>query len=264
MAETEQERAERYAAIEAQAKTMTASRYNRRQFLSAATGAVAAVAGFRAFRGLQSQEQAANIPKFLRRGHELNEDLWRALFREDKLAPTFARSASSPMRINGLRGMDGPASVNSWQLRVEGPDGTVLGRHDIEEIQALPKTEMTVEHKCVEGWSHKVTWGGTPFSNFWELYADQFDEQPRYVALWTPDQQYFVGMDMPSMMHSQTMLTWEIEGEPLSEDHGAPLRLSTPLKYGIKQIKRIGTVAFTNEQPEDFWYDRGYDFYSHL
>ena len=83
-----------------------------------------------------------------------------------------------------------------------------------------------------------------------------------YVSLVTPDGGYYVGMDMPSILHPQTLLAYEMNGEPLTIAHGAPLRLVTPTKYGIKQIKRIGRIAFTEERPADFWAERGYDWYS--
>ncbi|MDG2111339.1 MAG: molybdopterin-dependent oxidoreductase, partial [Actinomycetota bacterium] len=144
------------------------------------------------------------------------------------------------------------------------PDGQEMGTHGIDEILAMPKLEMTVEHKCIEGWSHIVTWGGTRFSNLADLYRDELGAPTKYVSLETPRGEYFVGLDWDSIMHSQTMLTYELEGEPLSQLHGAPLRLTTTLKYGIKMIKRIGTVRFTDSQPRDYWGDRGYDWYAGL
>ena len=58
--------------------------------------------------------------------------------------------------------------------------------------------------------------------------------------------------------------SYEINGRPLAPEHGAPLRLATPIKYGIKNIKRIGTIHFTNTRPADYWADRGYDWYAGL
>ena len=123
---------------------------------------------------------------------------------------------------------------------------------------------MTVEHKCVEGWAHIVTWGGVVFRDFLEaFYPEQADAS--YVGLSTPDGDFNVGLDMDSMMHPQTMLSLDLQREPLSGEHGAPVRLSTPLKYGTKQIKRIGTIQFSDTQPEnDYWTVRGYDWYAAL
>jgi len=81
----------------------------------------------------------------------------------------------------------------------------------------------------------------------------------------TPDGVFNVGLDMPSILHSQTMLTTHLQREPLTSEHGAPLRLTTPLKYGTKQIKRIGVIQFSDTQPEnDYWTVRGYDWYAAL
>ena len=41
---------------------------------------------------------------------------------------------------------------------------------------------------------------------------------------------------------------------------GYPLRLIIPVKYGIKNIKRIGTIFFSDTRPKDYWYERGYDY----
>jgi DMSO/TMAO reductase YedYZ molybdopterin-dependent catalytic subunit len=169
------------------------------------------------------------------------------------------------IRVNGRHGIREEVDLDAWELTVLGPDGETLGTHTMDDIRALPKVELTVEHKCVEGWSHIVTWGGTPFSNFMALYEDALGEDlTDFVSMETPNREYYVGLDMPSMKNPQMLLAYELQGETLPSEHGAPLRLATPSKYGIKCIKRIGTIEFTNEQPTDYWYERGYDWYAQL
>jgi DMSO/TMAO reductase YedYZ molybdopterin-dependent catalytic subunit len=46
----------------------------------------------------------------------------------------------------------------------------------------------------------------------------------------------------------------------LTIDHGAPLRLVTPLKYGIKHLKQIGSIAFSDARPRDYWTENAYDY----
>jgi DMSO/TMAO reductase YedYZ molybdopterin-dependent catalytic subunit len=133
---------------------------------------------------------------------------------------------------------------------------------------------MTTELKCIEGWSIVVNWTGARFSDFIAKYqpktrdgnAPDIEKQPEnllpYVSLTTPDENYYVGWDLPSILHPQTLLAYEMNGSPLSLEHGAPLRLATATKYGIKQIKRIGRIEFTDVRPPDFWAERGYDWYS--
>ena len=149
-------------------------------------------------------------------------------------------------------------------MRVFDRSGDLVGTHTIDDLRALPQTEMTIEHKCVEGWSHIVTWGGVTFREFAEAYYPE-EMDAEFVGLSTPDRVYEVGLDMPSMMHPQTMLTMDLQREPLSDEHGAPVRLTTPLKYGTKQIKRIGSIQFSDTQPEnDYWTERGDDWYAAL
>jgi len=73
-----------------------------------------------------------------------------------------------------------------------------------------------------------------------------------------------VCLDRDSAFHLQTILAYEMNDQPLTEVHGAPLRLIIPVKYGIKNLKRIGTITFSNTRPPDYWAERGYDYYSGL
>jgi DMSO/TMAO reductase YedYZ molybdopterin-dependent catalytic subunit len=164
--------------------------------------------------------------------------------------------------VNGRHGVREEIDLSSWSADVVGRTGEQIGEHSIEDFHALPFVEMTVEHKCVEGWSEVVTWGGTPFANFASMYIEEAEAD--YVGLETPDGDYYVGLERDAMWHPQTLLAWELNGEPLTQLHGAPLRLVTPLKYGIKQLKRIGRIEFTDTRPADYWGERGYDYYSGL
>ena len=61
-------------------------------------------------------------------------------------------------------------------------------------------------------------------------------------------------------MHPQTLLAYEMNGQPLTNDHGAPLGLIIPVKYGIKNLKRIGNSTFSDSRPKDYWAENGYDY----
>jgi DMSO/TMAO reductase YedYZ molybdopterin-dependent catalytic subunit len=65
-------------------------------------------------------------------------------------------------------------------------------------------------------------------------------------------------------MQPQTLLCYEMNGEALTEPHGAPLRLVIPTKYGIKNLKRIGKIFYSQERPRDYWAELGYDWYAGL
>lgn len=264
MRETDDQRQERYVAEDLARPELSMDQYRKRSRRSFLWGGAASVAGLMGWRWVQTQETRHRIPGILRTGHELNETIWSGLFRDRHEAPTFDRSESSILRVNGRLGLSNDISVANWKLRVQDRTRSTLVELDLGDVKALPKREMTVEHKCIEGWSQIVTWGGTPFSNLAEQVAGVLDGPSKYVYFETPDGKYFVSMDWDSVMHPQTLLTYEMQGEPLDQAHGAPLRLTTPLKYGIKQIKRIGTIRFTNRMPRDYWGERGYDWYAGL
>ena len=67
---------------------------------------------------------------------------------------------------------------------------------------------------------------------------------------------------MASALHPQTLLVYEMGDKPLLPEHGALLRLYIPVKYGIKSLKRIGTIRFIDERPADYWAEQGYDWYA--
>ena len=101
-----------------------------------------------------------------------------------------------------------------------------------------------------------------PFSTFIKAYGLDKESAMAYVGLATPDKEYYVGIDMPSALQSQTLLCYEMNGKELPMNQGYPLRLIIPVKYGIKHLKRIGTLSFSNSKPPDYWAERGYDYYA--
>src|SRR5229473_1343041 len=137
---------------------------------------------------------------------------------------------------------------------MEMPENTATGVPGLlltmADVRTLPHVEMVTEFKCIEGWSEIVHWGGARLRDFLAAFPplnrshNQFDSReqassiPKYVGFETPDGQYYVGIEREVALHPQTLLAYETNGQPLTPDHGAPLRLVTPLKYGIKQLKQ--------------------------
>lgn len=234
---------------------------SRRGFLVGGAAALIGVLGWR----WMPDDTKYNL---LRRTFEFNERVSQMFYRPARLAPEFARSQiTRPNRVNGDLGMTGEFDAASWRLAIGGlvnrTDDVVL---TLDDIKRLPRTEMTTEFKCIEGWSTIVNWAGVRFS---DLVAEvmpgtSLDNLPAYISMTTPDKNYFVGWDIQAIMHPQTLLAYEMNGEPLTSAHGAPLRLASPTKYGIKQIKRIGRIEFAADRPRDYWAEQGYDWYAGL
>lgn len=236
-------------------------RRSRRAFL---TFGAAGVAGYLGFRHVQNRPEDGNIPDVVRRGLELNEGIWTTIGSDSRTAPTYDISDREDIRVNGLLGLDDDFDPATWQLRIVGVDGELLDTLGLEDVQAAGETrDMVWEHKCIEGWANIVHWTGVRFRDFASrYYGSAVPEDTPYVALRTPDAGYYVGLDRETAMHSQSLLTWALNGEPLTLAHGAPLRHTMPITYGIKQLKRIGTIEFTDTRPADYWAERGYDWYA--
>lgn len=156
--------------------------------------------------------------------------------------------------------------IDTYELTVVGVDDAVLESFDLDGmrslIDSLPQVDVVLEHKCIEGWSAKPRWGGAVFADFAARYAADVPPTYGYVAMATSDGKYYVGVDRATMLNRQSLLATKLGAEELSLAHGAPLRLATPHKYGIKSIKQVATIRFTNERPDDYWAQRGYTYWA--
>jgi sulfoxide reductase catalytic subunit YedY len=155
--------------------------------------------------------------------------------------------------------------TSPWQLRVEG-----LVRNpkvfDIDDlIRSMPLEERLYRFRCVEAWAMAVPWTGFPFSALIKVVEPKSDARfvklttflDRTVAVgqlrfWLP-WPYVEGLTMEEAMNELTILVTGIYGKPLPKQHGAPVRLITPWKYGFKSIKSIVSIEFVKERPNTFW-----------
>jgi DMSO/TMAO reductase YedYZ molybdopterin-dependent catalytic subunit len=244
---------------------------NRRNFISFAAFAVLAGGAYEGWRWLyKSPEEAAGITggarKPLRRALNKTELVFRRLFSNNHLVKTYPKSmAAKKVRVNSDIGIEAEKKFDpaTWKLQVVKKTGDIL-QVSLDELKSLPKTEIVYDFKCVEGWDQVQHWAGVKFSDFITHYKLDNLVKMQYVGMETPDKGYYVGIDMPSAMHPQTLLAYEVNDRPLPLNHGAPLRLIVPVKYGIKNLKRIGTITFSNSRPRDYWAEQGYDYYSGL
>ena len=180
-----------------------------------------------------------------------------------------------PARINGHQGLPENGAAD-WRLRVLPADRDAERAFGLLALQTLPRIDLVAELKCVEGWSQVMHFGGVRFSDFVTRFglatrsgrAPDLQGNPqdlyRYVYLATPDEGYYVGLDMASALHPQTLLCDTMNGAPLTGPHGAPLRLYLPVKYGFKSLKCVSLIRFQDERPADYWAERGYDWYAGL
>lgn len=235
-------------------------RLSRRSLLWSGAYIAGGLVGLSAFNK-RASDDGTGIKKVFRSAHLLNEQVARTIFYSPaRLAPEFPRAQAVTPR-NNYNGATPEVDLAAWRLDLAGQPLT------LDDLKQLPEVSQTTELKCVEGWSAVVNWSGARFVDLVKKYP--MPEGTRFVALRSEppgfeNDWYYVGLDIESALHPQTLLAWAMNGEALTPEHGAPLRLVIPHKYGIKNIKLITQITFESTRPADYWAERGYDWYAGL
>ena len=234
----------------------------RRTRRSLLTGGIAALLGGSTWAWLRTRPSSMDVPWPFRQLFLANEKIWRALYRPGHSEPALAAPpAGQAARVNSDIGIEEPLDLATWQLRVLDERDQELHVLRMPDLLAFPRADVTATFKCIEGWSEVMSFGGVRFTDFMRRYGLP---NSRYVGLETANREYYVSIDMESMRHPNTLLSYAMNGTALGNDHGAPLRLFIPVKYGIKNLKRVETIRFSNERLPDYWAEQGYDWYAAL
>jgi sulfoxide reductase catalytic subunit YedY len=155
--------------------------------------------------------------------------------------------------------------VRPWTIKI---DGMVEKEQTIaidDLIRKIGLEERNYRHRCVEAWSMAIAWTGFPFARLVELAKPA--SGAKYVRMETfmdpkmaPGQRqrwypwpYVEGLTMAEATNELTFLATGAYGHPMAKQHGAPLRLAVPWKYGFKSIKSIVRFSFVDKQPVGLW-----------
>jgi sulfoxide reductase catalytic subunit YedY len=136
----------------------------------------------------------------------------------------------------------------------------------IDELLAKMKLEERLyRHRCVEAWSMTIPWSGFPMKDLVALARPL--SSANYVRMKTffnptvaPGQKqtwnpwpYVEGLTIEEATNELAFMVTGAYGKPMAKQHGAPLRLAVPWKYGFKNIKSITRFSFVAERPVSFW-----------
>ncbi|HEX5226682.1 MAG TPA: molybdopterin-dependent oxidoreductase, partial [Bryobacteraceae bacterium] len=111
------------------------------------------------------------------------------------------------------------------------------------ELKQMPARSQITEHTCEEGWSFVAEWTGVSLSHVLNLAG--ILPNAKYVAFF-PFDAAWDSLDMPDAWHSQTLLAYQMNGQDLELDHGAPLRLKVPRQIGYKSVKYLARITVTD------------------
>jgi methionine sulfoxide reductase catalytic subunit len=164
-------------------------------------------------------------PYFWHNGQYPDSDEYKALFD--------GRFVDYRLRIDGL--VDNPIELDLGQLR------------------ALAHHEQITQHFCIQGWSGIAKWGGASMQTIIDIVKPQ--PAAKWVVFYSLGEGadkgvYYDAHPIEHMSHHLTMLAYDMNDEPLSFGHGAPLRLRNEIELGFKQVKWIKGIEFVADYSE--------------
>ncbi len=192
----------------------------------------------------------------------LNQNI-EALLLTQKPVPEFPVSAIEPDKLL-INTFDFTPDIDGAQFRLT-IDGEVSNPMQLSmaDVQKLPLTTMVIRHICVEGWAAIIQWGGVRLRDLVALAQPK--PSVRYVYFKSADG-YYESWDIASAVHPQTLMAYQKNGQPLSVENGAPIRLASPVKLGYKQSKWVTQIKLvSNLSPaKGYWEDQGYEWFGGL
>jgi DMSO/TMAO reductase YedYZ molybdopterin-dependent catalytic subunit len=204
----------------------------------------------------------------LNKALRLDDDVAELLYSPNRLVPTYTRSQITPLKNNYNGATPDPGYISKWRLTLDGLSSGLATSLDIRTLLTGFQTHDQITRLvCVEGWSAIAWWSGLKFEDLLQVYPPV--SQARWALIESsvnvdpngkPDP-YYVSIDLLTARHPQTLLATHHDGQPLTVEHGAPLRLIAPTKLGLKNIKAITRITYVKEQPKDYWAERGYSRY---
>jgi len=249
---------------------------NRRDVLFFGAGVVAATAGAGFLlpqptlsrlgirRAMNSGEKEWLLNKALR----IDDDVAEALYSPNRRVPTYTKSQTTPIKNNYNGATPDPGYISGWNLTLEGLASGLSISLDIRRLlNGFSMHEQITRLVCVEGWSAIAWWAGLRWDDLLRAYP------PMSQAKWARVESsvnldnsgnldpYFVSIDLATARHPQTLLATHQGGQPLTVEHGAPLRLLVPVKLGLKNVKAITRITYSAEEPRDYWARYGYSRY---
>jgi len=250
-----------------------ARRWTRRDFLTLGAGAIVGL-GVAASQLPPTTLQRLGL-KFwpsnqwlLNKALRFDDDVAELLYSPNRLVPTYSKSQITPLKNNYNGATPDPGYIPGWRLTLDGLSSGLAGSLDIRTLlTSFQIHDQITRLVCVEGWSAIAWWSGLKFEDLLQAYP------PVSKAKWAliessvnldpngKSDPYYVSIDLLTARHPQTLLATHYNGQPLTVEHGAPLRLIAPMKLGLKNIKAITRITYVKDEPKDYWAERGYSQY---
>jgi len=156
--------------------------------------------------------------------------------------------------ISGQMPVFDPAT---WRLKIGGlVEQPVSLTYD--ELRALPRVDQVSNFHCVTGWTvNNVHWGGVRLHDV--LAAAKPSSQAHALEFVSMEVPYIDYLSLQQASLKDVMLAYEMDGQPLPREHGAPVRLIIPQMYGYKNVKWLDGINLVRREQAGYWEQLGYD-----
>jgi DMSO/TMAO reductase YedYZ molybdopterin-dependent catalytic subunit len=173
--------------------------------------------------------------------------------KEGRLPPGQSLTLEFPVLHNGPVPSFNPAT---WTLRVFGSVENEM-RWTWQEFTQMPTTTVNCDIHCVTAWSKfDTTWEGVLFRDFIKLFGVK--AETKHVIAHC-EYGYTTNVPLDVMMDDDVMLAYRFGGQPLTPEHGYPLRTLVPKRYFWKSAKWLRGLEFSPVDKPGYWENAGYN-----
>jgi sulfoxide reductase catalytic subunit YedY len=140
----------------------------------------------------------------------------------------------------------------------------------LADLKSMSIQEQVTTHFCIQGWSGVAQWGGVPMRHILDLVKPALEA--RYAVFYSladgaDGGRYYDVHKIENMRHVLTILAYEMNGDPVSVVHGAPLRLRCENELGFKMVKWIAAIEFVHDFADlgagEGGYNEDHEFYGY-
>jgi hypothetical protein len=156
--------------------------------------------------------------------------------------------------------IDPNVAVGGWRLSIDGlVDNPMVLTYD--QLTALPASDGYYTLMCIsneiggELWGNAL-WRGVKLKYLLEQAGVHTDA---YKAVFTGADDYKDSVMLANALDPDTLLAWQMNGEPLKKEHGFPARLLIPGIYGMKNVKWLSGISIVANDFRGFWQNQGWD-----
>jgi len=194
------------------------------------------------------QSGDAPQPASLDSGVIISSDTQRA----NRIPPGQSRTRKWPV----LDATGTPPIPADWKLEVFGLVDRPLS-FTLDEFRQLPRVKVFADFHCVTRWSR--------LGNLWEGVSTRYlfeaaggHPEAKFVILHAYDNGWTTNLPLADFLAPDALITDLHDGEPLSADHGGPVRAMVPMLYAWKSAKWLKGIEFSAEDRLGFWERGGY------